>query len=68
MSDTITITISPLPCCRMLAVQHRCGESATTAQITRLADGSYHVQPYCHFCTQALGLAAPVASEENSHA
>jgi len=69
MSETIMITlVEPLPCCRQLAVQHRCSAPATTAQATRHADGSYHVQPYCWFCAVALGLTERGETKEATDA
>lgn len=62
MSATTIITISPeLPCCALIAVQRRCVSPATVAQATRLADGSYHMQPFCWFCHQR------VTGQEKAH-
>jgi len=67
VNDTIIIRLGqPRKCCRLIAIRRRCGEMATMAQATRLADGSYHPQPYCDACLKALGLAAPAAPKEQT--
>ena len=64
MSETVTIRINtPLACCRPIAIQRRCGEMTTLIRVTRLSDGSYHMQPYCWHCAMVLGLAAPVTTK-----
>lgn len=55
MSETITIRIDlPLPCCALVAMQRRCNRVATFAQVARLVDGSYHLQPFCWTCVAAM--------------
>jgi hypothetical protein len=68
MSETTIIKLAePLPCCALIAIHRRCNEPASVAQATLLADGSYHLQPFCKDCALAMAKNYGVdvkASEE----